>query len=381
MRIQSGVVSLLCVLAVPGTATPVFGGDDVPDFPSLTGAELRTAVQEALAARLEAVQNLELVSWTEARQHEFADGAIGKPATPGTRGEFHLKRLNGSYWLSARLFSNERPSVPNIVSESNFDGDEGRSRGLMLENGGRTALFGRIDTKMDDSITINRAAYYITDWPNGEGMHFYRDILAEAGNWTVSSIPGKGEVVVSYPYRHRILSKHGLTGSCMVVFDAGRGMVPVRMKIDYRATADGQEIWRDETVSMEDVREVDGVWIPFKIQSLVRASSLKEGRCVLENTEVENASMGGVGEGDLVIDFPAGTFVTDAVQGVSYKVGADGKPVGKPTPFHNPEALPAAAASDKSGFTPRQVLLLVNVCLLGAAVIGFGFWRIRARRA
>ena len=70
------------------------------------------------------------------------------------------------------------------------------------------------------------------------------------------------------------------------------------------------------------------VWMPTKLKEIIAASTGAPNRVTVYETEVLKIEAGTVRPKDLVIVFPEGTEVVDAIQGVTYKTDANGDPLG-----------------------------------------------------
>ncbi len=120
--------------------------------------------------------------------------------------------------------------------------------------------------------------------------------------------------------------------------------------------------------------------MPTKLKEIVRASTGDPNRVAVYETEVHKIEAGTVRPKDLVIEFPEGTEVVDAIQGVTYKTDANGDPVGtveglvgaKPT-----AAVPYVAMSKSSRLGP--VLFSLGSVIVLATVLAYFVRRAKLR--
>ncbi len=101
-------------------------------------------------------------------------------------------------------------------------------------------------------------------------------------------------------------------------FDGARGGMLFKHEYIYELGSNKHH----SVTTVDEAREVDGLWAPFKTTTLVKGTgSASEGMYVFE---VEQLAFGVVEDQDLTLKFPVGTEVYDEMVRVAYRVTSDG---------------------------------------------------------
>jgi thiol-disulfide isomerase/thioredoxin len=108
-----------------------------------------------------------------------------------------------------------------------------------------------------------------------------------------------------------------------LLLDPTKGFLPVEGTAYYeQVRSNGKTLWRDEKFYVEaSTTVVEGVWMPTKLKELIRAGSGESDRVAIEQTDISDIKAGAVTASDLLVAFPKGTAVVDAIDRVSYVVG------------------------------------------------------------
>jgi len=148
--------------------------------------------------------------------------------------------------------------------------------------------------------------------------------------------------------------------------------MPVRGKARWQ-DASG---WRSEEFSVDEADAVNGLWIPTKITEIVGSSSfgpeMPDAVNVIETT-VQNIRVGAVTALDLVVEFPEGTEVVDAIDGVGYTIGADGQRTDS-----NPLFVGNRFVNEPAAPESRGVSWLFLLCVF-LVIASFGWHTLRRR--
>jgi hypothetical protein len=108
--------------------------------------------------------------------------------------------------------------------------------------------------------------------------------------------------------------------------DPGRGYMPIRYEYLYQLKSS----YNSDSMLVQEARQIDGFWIPTKVLRRVGTSASPD-----HETEtiyqVESFSLGATKDEDLVLDFPVGARVVDAVTRKAFRVLSNGE--SEPMPY------------------------------------------------
>ena len=290
-------------------------------FRRLSPADQKTLVANALEHRLQHAENLSYEALQRGRIHEYRNGTVGdKQVDLNGRRDRHW-RLGNSFRMDTDRGGVD-VSDPNEFQVSGFDPAAGVGRStIRLSETDRT--FGRIDAEPNPIVETNRYQYWLDGEHTSSGEYLIRDLVDHRDRFAIEVPEGQDKVQLTVPWQPRWSDSP--VGTRAVVLDPRKGFLPIQGKGRWETKkSDGKLAWRVEEFVVEASRLVGDVWMPTKLRELIGGSPLGEGKIAVWEIEVESLEAGTVTPEDLVVPFPEGMEIVDAIKGVSYTVGQDG---------------------------------------------------------
>ena len=304
----------------------------------LSDDDLHMVVLHHLEERAEALRNIDAKSETRSANYFFHNGHRGQQDVDNGRFLFHIKRIDGSYLLDAQLYMDQNAATVQVDSQSNFDDSNGISRNVTKNASIENKVFGRIDSVQDNTIVMDRGAYFLAGASDVNKENFFSDLFDASDEWQLEHTADNDFIEIRFPYRRAELETRGIRGVRTVLLDKSKEMMPVRSTLEWEMPTK-EDGWRFEEAIMKEPKKYGELWIPTLYEETVRASTLGDDKCTFQVTRVSDISLGTVMKADLELSFPPGTNVTDALKGGSYTVGDDGLPLGQLMPFHEPSDI------------------------------------------
>lgn len=316
--------SLIFFAAAPGNQS-VLRADaiDIKEFRTADESRQRQMVKEAINRRISLLENLSFDSVSMSGERVLEGATVRDSNEWSSRILNSVKYREGSYQLDSQMFG-EDAQTPIIESQSSFDQQIGESRGRSLSNGGTKLAAGRRDRIMDDTVFLNRGAFFLLDLPDTEGYRLYSEMLGEEAEWSCRLNAESREISIGFPFRHPTVKSTDVEGKCELVFSyTEESLVPTQFKRSWTLplVKDAPSWSLHSTLS--ETRNIEGVTIPHLIVEIERSSFMPEDVCVYRRTELSAIKMNGVTRADALIDFPVGTKVVDVIDGLSYTIGPD----------------------------------------------------------
>jgi hypothetical protein len=279
-----------------------------------------------------------------------------------------MKRLDGSYRIESKWYLTQESTIPQSVSQANFDYQEGISSSFGT-NVSVPGIFGRIDVQHSSIISQNPIAYWTGGKFGKDDEFLFQSLLRVSGKWKIDIDVNNDEVVIRHPYQpsYRDTPVGTRTLHCLI----SKGLLPIKVDIDYKDEDLGKGFWRKEEMWIDPIKS-DDLWMPSVIKHHIRTSVLGENVCAIQLTAIKALSLGKVSKPQLAIVFPSRTKLVDIPKGVSYEVGENGRLAGPVTGLYSPAEL----TSQKTAPRLRYILLAVTFLL----VIVLCFLVIRKRR-
>lgn len=363
------VIFSLCV------GSKVFGQQDLTAaFEALSPLEQKALIQSAFEDRLQRCHNLKYETEIRSYTQERSEEDWGKILWDGMAANYDRFRIGDSYRLVSRKYGTDvkRNGDPTRI-QSGFDGESGISRAHILDKG---KSYGRIDTEHDDGVIMHDRFRY---WLSGPKTHYsaftFPYFLSCADDWEVN-IEETGLVRLTAPWRS--------VGNRTLWLDPERNFFPVKGEAKYDQSSEQHESWRTEAFEVKESEEHEGLWMPVRFKEWIGGPGFRRAypnnyRNVyqVEDVKVLSLQFDCVTPEDLLIEFPPGTKVVDALKAETYFVADDGAPKDvEPVYVGNRFAdgsIPEVAPAQKSWFTT------VNISL--AALVGaFFLWKFARRR-
>jgi hypothetical protein len=306
---------------VEGVTAFAMGADE---FRRLSSEEQKTLLVSAFERRLELAKNIQYQAVLTGENHEYRAGKVGKLVT----------RLNGSGLLHWKIGNSFRMdtirgggmSVEPLPLESVASGfnAEAAVATSTIHFGNTPRCFGRTDVSPDPINDSNRYAYWLDGKDTAEQEFFIRYIVNHRSDLEVD-VSGVENIRLTVPWKPFWSEK--VIGKRSFELDPRKGFLPVRGMARWEILGqDGKSSdWRNEEFFVEASKIVGDVYMPTKYRELLSASTLGDGLVTVWQTDVSKIEAGNVTLKDIEVPFNEGMEVVNAIEGVFYVVGPNGK--------------------------------------------------------
>jgi hypothetical protein len=350
------LISWICILALILTelclsVLEAKGADQVraQDLAGLSQEDRIAVMKSLLERRIDKLRNIEVDSETRIYNRKFINGkVIGDRFADGGWYEFKTHHCDGSYRVKSSWFTSQAATAADSTAISHYDERTGIVRIVAQQHNYRDHE-GRIGLEHLPSMHSNRAAllilgisFVMQDNALDKCDFLLPSLAACSDQWQVDVNVQEQQVVISHPFRIAFVDTG--TGTRKVYFDAVKGMLPVRVAIDWSGdlvtSVEPRRVtpaWREERIVMDEAKDFGGFWMPARIEERVRASSTSPDVCAIYLTKVKQFFFGRVKKEDLEVKFPRDTKVVDNVKNVFYRTGPDGEPSGPINPIGIPD--------------------------------------------
>jgi hypothetical protein len=335
-----------------------------------------------LERRTEKLQNIDLTSVTRTTIRKYAKGKPGDLIGEAGRYEYHTVRCDRSYRVKSSYFPKPEDKVPDSVATSHYDQKTGVIR-IMAQSSGRKGTEGRIGLDHLPAMRCNRVAFhllagcYVIDSACDKCEFLLESLASCSKSWDVQVDVKRQQVIITHPHYIAFLPEVG-TGTRKVYFDISKGMLPVRIDVDWHddeiTSSKSQaptRMWREERIFMDEPKNFDGFWMPTRIEEWVRADHSANQYGIFLTT-VKRIVFDKVKESDLPFTFPPDTEVADTLKNVWYHTGPDGEPKGPINPIGIPKDLPMTLDAEGRLIEKPSWMLRYGIWLLGIGVVLFG---------
>jgi hypothetical protein len=329
---------LLALVWISGIGGGAIGAEPVSaqDLAGLSQADRVAVMKTLLERRIDKVRNIDVTSETRIYNRKYSNGKLGDRIADSGWYQFHTRYCDGSYGVKSSWFVNQAATVADSTSVSHHNEKTGITR-IVSQQGKRKGHQGRIGVEHLPSMHSNRVAFHLLGGsfvirPTCDKCEFLLESLASCSDrWRVDVDVQEQQVIITHSYRIAFIETG--TGTRKVYFNVAKGMLPVRIDVDYhdewvtsleprRVTP----VWREERIVMDEPRDFDGFWMPMRIEERIRSSTLGPEICSVRLTSVKQIVFGRVKEADLEVKFPPDTEVADTVKNVFYRTDANGNP-------------------------------------------------------
>jgi hypothetical protein len=294
----------------------------VEEFGRLSPADQKTIVSSAFEHRLKQARNMYYESQTRLSINEYQMGKLGNELLKLNGGNYRQWKLGTSYRIDT-VKGGADVSKPAMWVSSGFDSDAALGR-YTVRFAEAEPGSGRIDVVEDPVIFQNRYLYWLDGKHKAQGEFLIRYLFDHRDNFIIASPARKNYARLIVPWQPMISDTP--IGTREVLLDVSKGFLPIEGKGSWKLeTSEGETWWRTEEFYVESSQLVGDVWMPTKLKELVGADSLGSGKVNVWETEVSKIEVGSVKATDLVIPFPKGMNVVDAIKGTAYVVGDEGE--------------------------------------------------------
>ena len=340
-------------------------GDEINMSPStfrqLSLDDQKAVVIAAIARRLEHSKNLRLEVDSRAWSHRSPDRPTwdmpNDPSLLANPNRYRVCFLNDSYLMEVSSFSRfNDPSLraPLYHVSNSWNREQGVNRSRVRQSQAPDRTDYQIRTDQDEIIVSGNRYWY---WLDGErsthGEHFLRYLYDNRDQISIDpAVDGEKTVTIRVPWDP--WWKREYCGETRLVLDPKKGFLP----IETHGRWEKGDQWRIQEYYVLESKLVGDVWMPTKLQEIRRASLLRPDEATVYNMTVLSIEQGVTPE-DLVLDFPPGAEVLDAIKGVFYVVGPNGEPTHERA-LVGMDAVMAAEAAERRANPMWFWLLLVN---------------------
>jgi hypothetical protein len=296
----------------------------VEEFCRLPDADQKALVKSAFDLRLRLAKNIHYEALLRGHVHKYHDGRIGDLVADLNGRRYRHWRLGDSYRIDSDKGGVD-VSKPDEFGISGFDSLAG-VRKSTVRSEGTPRLFARIDVTHNVDIHENRYAYWLDGTPDkrSQADFLIRYVADNSDSYKFEAPVNQDKVRLIIPWQPH-WSKKPL-GTRTLELDPTKGFLPVRGKAYWEEQLPKRgPWWRSEEFSVEASTLVRDVWMPTKLRESVRASSTGPDRVAVWETEITKIEADTVSPNDLVVPWPEGTEVVDAIKGVAYVIGPDGE--------------------------------------------------------
>lgn len=351
------------------------------DLAGLSQADRVGVMQAFIERRAEKVQNIDVTSVTRTMTRKYDKGRPGDLIGEAGRYEYHTLRCDGSYRVKSTYFAKPGDTTADSTAISHYNQKTGVIR-IMAQSSGRKTTEGRIGLDHLSSMHSNRVAFHLLAGsyvikPACDKCEFLLESLATCSkSWEVEVDVKLQQVIITHPHYIAFCPAIG-TGTRKVYFDITKGMLPVRIEIDWRGevvtSRSGAKslIWREERITMDQPKNFDGFWMPMRIEERVRTDHSSNELGVLLTT-VKQIVFGNVKEANLHFMFPSDTQVADTLKNVWYRTDPDGEPKGPINPIGIPKDLPITLDAEGRLIEKPSWMLRYGIWMIGTGVALLG---------
>ena len=376
-RLYFGMLVLLggCLASLSNNlfAEDVVSQSEIERFFVLKPADQKKELVRVFRERIEFAKNLFYRSEIRNEAFHNNNGQVGDrvPGPPARRNYAHWQ-LNNDYRYDTEYFD---PAKDTVVQWSTtcWDSKEGVCRNF-VKNEGLDRIFGRVDTVTNSGILMNDQYSFWLVGGSSETFplphYLFPHLLSCQENWDII-VPfedKKVQLVAPYDAKEKFEGATSGTGKITLVLDPKLGFMPVRGIIRSDVLlGNGRNIWREERFEVQESHLVSNTWMPVLLKSYVRSSVSRNGRFAGTTTKVSDMRQGAVAKSDVVMVFPEGAEITDAIDGIGYHIDANGNPVqGTIQPLYGLDPSQVKMPQPKSKIRP--VLIVIGLALIFTAL-------------
>jgi len=241
-------------------------------------------------------------------------------------------QLDINYRMRVEIYPT-KPTNPFQIVDLSWNSREGVLKNTFQSKDMEGRIFGRIDTQIDHIVRFNDC---FTFWLQGGSLedsvshpsYLFPHLLENEERWVIVCLLEEGNIQLSFEFDPKAnVFFEGGTGQRTLVLNPDKAFLPVEgMARRSVHLENGELFWIEENFYVEESQRVSHVWMPTKLKTVVRDSSMP-GKFSIRRVSVSDISHGSVTESDVSLTFPEGTEVVDAIEGVAYKTDAKGNAI------------------------------------------------------
>jgi hypothetical protein len=359
------IAALLVTVALNPSA---FAQMTAQEFDALPIEDKRTVLVSALQKRDEAVRNVRATSVTHTYVVTFRDGVVGSPVERGDIGrhECELRRDGGTYWADVKWFRADDTDTPTLQAKLSRDPEAGTTRSI-ARHGMVTGVYGAISPREDKMLQCAQFLYWFNmtfdyeyDFPIKFMLNHKNAIVFDG--LTEDGTQVKLSLVVKAPRGTKKYTR-------AMHVDPQRGFMPtwIHRRRERRAAPHLDVTFAESDLTVEEMKEIDGVWFPVRIRDVATSTpSVEQGQATVLETVASNIELGSVKPADMEIVFPDDMKVHDLITGKWTLAGAEIDP-NAPTKPAEPTA--PLEPIEQSTARPRIVWLIGIVVACAGLVL------------
>jgi LPXTG-motif cell wall-anchored protein len=284
--------------------------------------------------------------------------------------------LNKSYLMTVDIIPPNNTITHQTITTS-YDATEGISQGFVyLRNPDKLFIEGRIDTKEDRITKMNLYASWLDVDYFDSNFCFFSYLVQHTNEWSIKLNPADKFVYLStdFPPHYETLSHNGKR---TLKLDPEKGFMPMSGESRWDATiVAGRTNWEHYSFHVNESKLTGDVWMPTEITQLFKTGTTLNNstKMTMKITDMEH---GKVTKKDITIQFPEGTSVADAIDGISYKTDANGEPIESTIePLYGLDPSQVKLPEKKHSKGANYVLIVIGILLIVTAIF-LMFWKRR----
>lgn len=310
---------LLSILLVPLSVCTA----DVPHAISfeecvkLSPEILLERIEMAYEHRLLHAKNITFRATCRLMNHEYSEsGGLGDIVWEGFRFDHELWRLEESYKVTTDLYEPATAVSPCQFSQTGYDAVNGVTRSR-VQAPGSPKIKARVDVLHDRTIGECRYLFWLEGPDEVNHVEYFVRKIAEncrSGKVELNTESRRAKLTISW-------SVDEVRHECVFEMDPEKAFFPEQGQLDLIVSPSFSRMTKFKV--LED-KLVGNCWMPTVIEEVVVGDALGRELANAFVTRVETISQGTVSESDLLVEFPEGSRVVDAVESLAYSIGDDG---------------------------------------------------------
>lgn len=364
----SALVAIVLLGPIQSAIGSVIRAVDVLALPS---NQQGVVVVDGLKQRAESLHNVVVDVHVDRDNVRIRDGKIVETVQSIDRVDQTIRRIGDSQRFDRTYFQGDA-TAPLYESKSGYNATSGVSR-MWATHSQMKKPSARIATQIDPVTRENWYGFFLSGRIDEFRVSFLQHLLDNADKIVVASDAQDATLLVLTVDQ---VEKDGGHFVRKYWVCPEKGYPIVRMEHRWqRRERDGSLAFDERDWTVDDMREVKGVWMPTKIHLVGRSQHVTDVATVYD-IEVRDIKIGELTEADLFVDFPPGTEVNDMINQKLYEVGKEDKV----RTYAEGEMIPVESAPPESPVRYRWLIVgnVIAVVAVGLALLVRRFVRRRS---
>ena len=239
-------------------------------------------------------------------------------------------------------------------------------------------IFGRIDTKLDPIVEFNLFTFWLqgggmdttdNDVPHEPYPYLFPHLLANVEKWNIVCLPENEMVQLFFKSDSKYYPvENSIEERTTLMLAPDKGFMPVKGHYHHSMTFGGVKGWREANFFVEESQPVSNVWMPVSLKIVSQSVAIPD-KFSIKKVKISDMIHGNVTESDIFLEFPEGTEVTDAINGIAYKTDTKGEPIQSTIePLYGLDPSHARLQVPKPDRTINWMLIAVGVVMILVAL-------------